>query len=121
MGHLEEVGEEAARDAGEEGADREGEDLVLRRVDAHELGGELVLAYGEHGPPVGGLHEIADDQHGEEGRGEDHREGGELGDAEEAAGPAHEVHVVEGRPDDLAEAQVTMPSSRLSASGRGSR
>ena len=44
---LEEVGEEGARDAGEERRDHEGEHLDAPRVDARQLGGDLVLPDGE--------------------------------------------------------------------------
>ena len=66
VGDLEQVGQEAARDAGEEGADDEAHDLVAGRVHTAELGGQLVLADGEHGPPVGRLHEVAQEHDGQQ-------------------------------------------------------
>ena len=47
----------AARDARERRADHEGHDLVARRVDAHRLGRDLVLADGEERAPDGRAHQ----------------------------------------------------------------
>src|SRR5690606_23829787 len=80
--------EDASGDAGEEGGDDEGPDLVAGRVDAHGLGGDLVLADGEEGAAVAALLEAEGDEDGEEGEEPGPEEAGVEGQAGEAQSPA---------------------------------
>ena len=87
------VGVDAAAYAGDEGADDEGQELVLRDVDAHSSGRYLVLADGEGGPPRAGSYEVADDDDDRDEEDEGPGPVRELGYAEHAA-PA--LHLLEG-------------------------
>ena len=52
--------EDAVTHPGEEGADAEGQPLVAGEVDAHGLGGHLIVPDGLEGPAVGGVDEQQD-------------------------------------------------------------
>src|SRR5699024_1953017 len=61
LGVVSEHGEQGAAHPGEEGGDAEGEHLVPGEVDAHGLGGDLILPDGLEGTAVGGVDEHDDD------------------------------------------------------------
>src|SRR5262249_8173861 len=127
------VGLDGAGEAGEGGAEGEGEELEAEAVDAHGFGCGLVLADGDPGasdagvadPGEDGDHDGGADQYqvqvvGELPDGEDaevvafaevEAEDLDVGDAGDAVGAVGDawaggaVHVVHGDPEDLTEAQ----------------
>ena len=99
------VGEKRAGDSRECCADDEREDFVFRRVDAHRLGGNLVVAHSEEAAPVGGVDEIMDDVNRERGKAEDPKEVRIGWHAGEAALCAERLGVLDNDADDFVEAE----------------
>ena len=77
----------AAGHAGEEGPDQEGRDLVARGVDAHGLGGDLVIGYGNEASTVGGIDHRPHHIHGQCGQAVGPEQRGVCRYADEAARP----------------------------------
>src|SRR5881227_973649 len=92
-------------DAREERADHERAHLVPGGVDAHRLGGDLVLADGEEGAAVRGVAQALGNEDGGDGRSPDPGEVGAMGNWREPDGAAEEGSVLDDHPDDLAEAE----------------
>ena len=81
---------------------------MLKQVDAHGLGGDLVVPYGLEGPAVGGIHQHHDDGDAQAGyrKGEEHAgEGGEAAQQVGAVGDGPQGVPLEEGPDDLRKAQ----------------
>ena len=99
------VPEEAAADARHRRGHDEGDDLAARRVHAHRLRRDLVLADRDQRPPERGVHDAVYDED-RQGREEvDPEEVRELRDAGVAARSPDRVDVQDEDADDLAEAE----------------
>ena len=86
-------------------ADGEGEHLVLRRMDAHRLGCDLILANGEAGAAVARVHKILDDEEAREHQEEHPGEVRVVGDALKSRSPADIGNIDDHDADDLAETE----------------
>ena len=95
----------SAGDAREKRADDKRGDLVLRRVDAHRLGGDFVVAHGDEAAAVGRMHQRGDDinRHGREA--EHPKEIRVAMHHAQTARAADGVHVLKNDADDFAEAE----------------
>src|ERR1051325_2089870 len=93
------------RHARPERADDEGLDLVLRRVDPHRLGRDLILAHGQERAPDRRPHQPPRDQDGDPGEEVDPEETAPVRNAGEPARAADLLDVEDEHADDLPEAQ----------------
>ena len=95
----------SAGGAGEKRADDEGDDFVMRGVEADGFGGDFVVVGGKKAAAVGGVDQTGDDEDGEGDEGEDPENRSVSGDTIEAEGAAEELHVLNDDADDFAEAE----------------
>src|SRR5215510_2428688 len=68
---TEEVRVQHAGDSGIERRDGEGQELVAKDVDADDLGGDVLVAYGDEGAPDPGPHEV---HHPDDGQDDEHQQ-----------------------------------------------
>ena len=95
----------SAGGAGEKRADDEGDDFVMRGVEADGFGGDFVVVGGEKTAAVGGVDQTGDDEDGEGDEGEDPENRSVRGDTIEAEGAAEKLYVLNDDADDFAEAE----------------
>ena len=109
--HADVAGVQAARQACEGSGEGKGHHLIIGGLDAAALGGDLVVADGQHSTAVAALHHGVDEETGDDHAQEHVGKVGILGDVFQTLGAVeqleaqHIINVVQGDADDLAKAQ----------------